>query len=150
MHRRRRPHANLTRPPVNLTRPPVNLTRPPVNLSLPSPTSPPRGAAFIVVNVVSSAGWLGATNAEVSAKFAVPLTPAGWAFSIWGAIFLLEGYGAVLQAMGAGYDADGFKVSAFLFLAGKAQPLRRAGGGGGGGGGRRPAAPNSAGARCWL
>ncbi|PSC73558.1 hypothetical protein C2E20_3081 [Micractinium conductrix] len=68
-------------------------------------------AAFIVVNVVSSAGWLGATNAEVSAKFAVPLTPAGWAFSIWGAIFLLEGYGAVLQAMGAGYDADGFKFA---------------------------------------
>jgi hypothetical protein len=49
-------------------------------------------------------------SAEVSAKFPVPLTPAGWAFSIWGLIFLLEGFGAVYQALDAGYDADGFKA----------------------------------------
>ncbi|KAL4437254.1 hypothetical protein ABPG75_004393 [Micractinium tetrahymenae] len=67
-------------------------------------------AAFIGVNVASNAGWLGATNAEVSAKFPVPLTPAGWAFSIWGLIFLLEGWGAVYQALESGYDADGFKA----------------------------------------
>ena len=48
--------------------------------------------------------------AEVSAKFPVPLTPAGWAFGIWGLIFLLEGFGAVYQALEAGYDADGFKA----------------------------------------
>jgi len=46
----------------------------------------------------------------VSAKFPVPLTPAGWAFSIWGLIFLLEGFGAVYHALEAGYDADGFKA----------------------------------------
>ena len=46
----------------------------------------------------------------MSAKFPVPLTPAGWAFSIWGLIFLLEGFGAVYQALEAGYDADGFKA----------------------------------------
>ena len=46
----------------------------------------------------------------MSAKFPVALTPAGWAFSIWGLIFLLEGFGAVYQALDAGYDADGFKA----------------------------------------
>ena len=34
-------------------------------------------AAFILVNVASSLGWLGPSNAEISAKFEVPLTPAG-------------------------------------------------------------------------
>ncbi|EFN53001.1 hypothetical protein CHLNCDRAFT_137452 [Chlorella variabilis] len=65
---------------------------------------------FIAVNVASSVGWLGATNAEVSAKFTVPLTPAGWAFGIWGLIFALEGWGVVYQLVGSGYDADGFKA----------------------------------------
>ncbi len=32
---------------------------------------------FILVNVASTLGWLGATNKEISAKFEVPLTPAG-------------------------------------------------------------------------
>ena len=36
-------------------------------------------SAFILVNVASSLGWLGATNAEVSAKFQTALTPAGCA-----------------------------------------------------------------------
>lgn len=65
---------------------------------------------FIAVNVASGAGLLGPTNAEVSAKFQVPLTPAGWAFSIWGLIFLLEGWGAVYQFIDLDYDADGFKA----------------------------------------
>jgi hypothetical protein len=46
----------------------------------------------------------------VSAKFPVPLTPAGWAFGIWGLIFALEGWGCVYQLSSSGYDADGFKV----------------------------------------
>jgi hypothetical protein len=32
---------------------------------------------FIAVNVGSALGWFGPTNAEVSKKFEVPLTPAG-------------------------------------------------------------------------
>lgn len=47
--------------------------------------------AFLGVNLASSLGWLGATNKEISDKFPTPLTPAGWAFSIWGLIFLLQG-----------------------------------------------------------
>lgn len=53
---------------------------------------------------------------DVSAKFPVPLTPAGWAFSIWGLIFVLEGWGAAYQLMDAGYDADGVKASACCAL----------------------------------
>ena len=34
---------------------------------------------FIAVNVASNAGVFGATNAEVSKRFPVPLTPAGYA-----------------------------------------------------------------------
>lgn len=49
-------------------------------------------------------------TSEVSAKFPVPLTPAGWAFGIWGLIFALEGWGCVYQLSSSGYDADGFKV----------------------------------------
>lgn len=64
---------------------------------------------FIGINVASGVGWLGATNAEISSKFSTPLTPAGWAFSIWGLIFLLEGAGTLHQAL-ADYDSDGTKA----------------------------------------
>ena len=39
---------------------------------------------FILVNVAASKGWIGPTNAQHSSKITVPITPAGWAFSIWG------------------------------------------------------------------
>ena len=67
-------------------------------------------AFFIAVNLASSAGWLGATNAEVSAKFSVPITPAGWAFAIWGVIFLLQGLGTIYLFLENGYDPDGAKA----------------------------------------
>jgi hypothetical protein len=34
-------------------------------------------AAWLALNGASQAGWLGATNAEVSARFSTPLTPEG-------------------------------------------------------------------------
>lgn len=33
---------------------------------------------LIFVQIASSAGWLGATNKEVSDRFPVPLTPEGY------------------------------------------------------------------------
>ena len=72
--------------------------------------------------------------AEVSAKFTVPLTPAGWAFGIWGLIFALEGWGVVYQLVGSGYDADGFKVRCRR-LDRRCLPLRRTAGMGFGAGG---------------
>jgi len=64
---------------------------------------------FIAVNLASGAGWLGATNAQISARFTVPLTPAGWAFSIWGLIFLLQGLGTGYAWLQSGFDPDGGK-----------------------------------------
>lgn len=64
---------------------------------------------FLIVNVASSQGWLGATNAEVSAKFKTVLTPQGWTFSIWGLIFLLQAAGTWYTISGSGYDPDGYK-----------------------------------------
>lgn len=49
--------------------------------------------AYIINAVVvgsSQFGWLGATNEEISDDNLTFVTPAGWAFSIWGVIFLFE------------------------------------------------------------
>ncbi|CAJ1438632.1 unnamed protein product [Effrenium voratum] len=50
-------------------------------------------AALIGVNYASIAGKLGATNGQISEKYTTQLTPAGFTFSIWGPIFLLQGVG---------------------------------------------------------
>lgn len=61
---------------------------------------------LIVVNVLSNTGFLGPTNADVSKNFPTPLTPAGWAFSIWGLIFLLQGCGVIYQCLPYAYKDD--------------------------------------------
>lgn len=66
-------------------------------------------ALLIAVNVASNSGILGPTNAEISEKYSTPLTPAGWAFSIWGLIFGLEGLGVIYAAMPQGYNEGGWK-----------------------------------------
>lgn len=63
-------------------------------------------ALCIVVNAGAALGWFGETNAEVSGKWPVPITPAGWAFSIWGLIFSLQGVGAVYTLLNVGYNRD--------------------------------------------
>eukprot|EP00438_Fugacium_kawagutii_P011780 Skav222954 [mRNA] locus=scaffold1489:715898:716566:- [translate_table: standard] len=45
----------------------------------------------------SLTGAFGATNTELSRKYQTIITPAGYAFSIWGAIFTWEGVFAVAQ-----------------------------------------------------
>jgi len=45
----------------------------------------------MVVNYLGLQGYFGGTNQEVSAKYPTLLTPAGYAFSIWGPIFSLQG-----------------------------------------------------------
>ncbi|GFR50689.1 hypothetical protein Agub_g12941 [Astrephomene gubernaculifera] len=66
---------------------------------------------LILVNILSSTGALGETNAEVSAKYPTPLTPSGWAFAIWGLIFALQGLGVVYQILNKGYREGGWKAS---------------------------------------
>eukprot|EP00438_Fugacium_kawagutii_P035466 Skav216647 [mRNA] locus=scaffold1255:244088:244471:+ [translate_table: standard] len=45
----------------------------------------------------SLTGAFGATNQELSEKYQILITPAGYAFAIWGAIFTWEGVFAVAQ-----------------------------------------------------
>lgn len=56
--------------------------------------------SLIVMNYLSNTGIFGGqTNGDVSDKYHTLITPAGWAFSIWGVIFLgLLGF-AVYQAL---------------------------------------------------
>merc|ERR1719181_542557 len=50
-----------------------------------------------IVTYTSLTGVFGATNTELSKKYQTLVTPAGWAFSIWGPIFLWEGIFVVAQ-----------------------------------------------------
>merc|ERR1719329_1142985 len=61
---------------------------------------------LIVINVGSGKGWFGPSNADISAKWPVPLTPAGWAFSIWGLIFLLQLVGVLYVLSPGGYNKN--------------------------------------------
>ena len=49
--------------------------------------------ALVATNVASGMGIFGPNNAEVSNAFPTAITPSGYAFAIWGVIFLLEGGG---------------------------------------------------------
>ncbi|GLC47369.1 hypothetical protein PLESTB_000166000 [Pleodorina starrii] len=69
---------------------------------------------LILVNVLSSTGSLGGTNAEVSARYPTPLTPSGWAFAIWGLIFALEGLGVIYQIINSGYREGGWKANVVI------------------------------------
>jgi hypothetical protein len=65
---------------------------------------------LIVINGLASRGLLGPTNEKLSKKNHTYITPAGWAFSIWGLIFLLQGAGVVYQVLDHGYDSTGTKT----------------------------------------
>jgi len=62
-------------------------------------------AAAFVLNVVVTYGsqldWFGPSNTVLSDKYQTLITPAGWAFSIWGLIFLGEGVFCVAQLLPA-------------------------------------------------
>eukprot|EP00960_Hanusia_phi_P062189 765080-Hanusia_phi.AAC.2 len=53
--------------------------------------------ALIAVNAMAMNGTMGPTNAKISGLWPTSITPAGYAFSIWGIIFLLQGGGVVLS-----------------------------------------------------
>lgn len=85
-----------------------------------SAAAPPRAAAralwalalgvFLATNYASAAGYLGVTNAEISARHPTPATPAGYAFAIWGVVFVLETAGTLYMLHLGSYDADGHKA----------------------------------------
>jgi len=51
----------------------------------------------LVITYTSLTGVFGKTNTELSNKYQTLVTPAGWAFSIWGPIFIWEGVFVVTQ-----------------------------------------------------
>mmetsp|Transcript_56783 Transcript_56783/g.122745 ORF Transcript_56783/g.122745 Transcript_56783/m.122745 type:complete len:303 (-) Transcript_56783:78-986(-) len=51
----------------------------------------------LVLTYLSITGIFGATNSDLSKKYQTLVSPAGWAFSIWGPIFIWEGVFAVAQ-----------------------------------------------------
>jgi hypothetical protein len=52
-----------------------------------------------IVTYTSLAGIFGATNTELSKKYQTLVTPSGWAFSIWGPIFIWEGIFVIVQLL---------------------------------------------------
>jgi len=53
----------------------------------------------LVITYVSITGAFGETNSALSKKYQTLVTPAGWAFSIWGPIFIWEGVFTVVQLL---------------------------------------------------
>jgi len=70
----------------------------------PTPASTPLLVASVVaflvntvVTFVSMTGIFGKTNSELSEEYQTIITPAGYAFSIWGLIFTTEGIAMIIQ-----------------------------------------------------
>lgn len=60
-------------------------------------------AATVAVSALAGTGGInGVRTGELSARFDLPFTPAGWAFSIWGLIYLALAAFAVYQLAGRG------------------------------------------------
>jgi len=62
--------------------------------------------ANVGVTYASISGIFGESNTELSKKYQTLITPAGWAFSIWGPIFIWEGVFAVIQLLPAFRSLD--------------------------------------------
>ena len=54
--------------------------------------------AMPLVGWLSNSGWLGPTNGEISNRYPTLIVAAGYAFAIWGPIFLLDGVFGIAQA----------------------------------------------------
>ena len=56
----------------------------------------------LVVTYLSNTGLYGCTNKAVSDEYYTVITPPGWAFAIWGLIFMWEGVACVAQMVSLG------------------------------------------------
>lgn len=72
--------------------------------------------AMIVMNYLSNTGAFGQTNATVSDKYHTLITPAGYAFSIWGLIFLGLLAFAVYQVLPAQRSNPRFRAVGWLVV----------------------------------
>ena len=72
---------------------------------------------MIVMNYLSNTGVFGGmTNGEVSDKYHTLITPAGWAFSIWGLIFLGLLAFAIYQALPSQRENVRFRAIGWLVI----------------------------------
>ena len=55
--------------------------------------------ANVIVTYGSQMGWFGATNQQQSLKYQTLATPIGFAFAIWGPIFILQAVFSMVQLM---------------------------------------------------
>mmetsp|Transcript_14877 Transcript_14877/g.23149 ORF Transcript_14877/g.23149 Transcript_14877/m.23149 type:complete len:294 (-) Transcript_14877:102-983(-) len=56
-------------------------------------------SALVAVNVLSSMGTFGPDNAQVSGNWPTLITPKGYAFAIWGPIFMTQGIACIWGAL---------------------------------------------------
>jgi len=75
---------------------------------------------LVIVNI-----WAGVagTNTTISNEFEVPLTPSGYAFSIWGVIFLFQGIWTVWICLPSNYDEPGSQTAKGAVLDALAVPI---------------------------
>jgi len=63
--------------------------------------------ATLIINYLSTNGAIGKTQSELSDKYYLPITPPGWAFSIWGLIYLWQGAWIIFHsAMSCKYSSE--------------------------------------------
>ncbi|QKZ15634.1 tryptophan-rich sensory protein [Spirosoma sp. KUDC1026] len=73
--------------------------------------------SMIVMNALSNTGVFGGkTNADISAKYETLITPAGYAFSIWGLIFLGVLAFAIYQALPSQRTNPRFRAVGWLVV----------------------------------
>lgn len=58
---------------------------------------------YVVLVAVNVWAGVAGTNTEISGRYDTPITPSGWAFSIWGVIFLLQGIWVIWSVVEKGY-----------------------------------------------
>ena len=58
----------------------------------------------------------GPTNTQLSLKYQALVTPNGWAFSIWGPIFILEGIFAIYQMFGNVRASETVEAIAYPYM----------------------------------
>ena len=73
-------------------------------------------AATLVVNYLSTSGVIGTPQSDLSDKYYLPITPPGWAFSIWGLIYLWQAAWIIYHAVISCKYSEDLKSSQILMF----------------------------------
>eukprot|EP01097_Dermamoeba_algensis_P003124 TRINITY_DN225_c0_g1_i2.p1 TRINITY_DN225_c0_g1~~TRINITY_DN225_c0_g1_i2.p1 ORF type:complete len:259 (+),score=35.21 TRINITY_DN225_c0_g1_i2:147-923(+) len=72
--------------------------------------------ALAIVSILSSSGKLPISNKELTDKYQVLLSPASYAFSIWGLIYFLQACASLYGVLPFDYEKDVYILALHLFL----------------------------------